>query len=53
MNINFREVIANTYSLKINELIQSSQTGVIFFNTTPVKKKIVLELNNCFVFHQT
>ena len=26
------------YSLKINELNQSSQAGVIFFNSTPAKK---------------
>ena len=39
------------YSHKINELIQSSQAGDFFFNSTSAKKNTVRV--NRFLFHQT
>ena len=41
------------YSLKINELNQSSQAGVTFFSTQLLLKIPIFELNYCFEFHQT
>ena len=40
------------YSLKINELIQSSYVGAYFFNSTALKIP-VLQINIPFVFHRT
>ena len=42
-----------SYSLKINELNQSSQAGVFFFSTQLLLKIPIFELNYCFVFHRT
>ena len=55
-NINY-ETLLNTknimYSLKINELIQSFQTGGYFFQLNSCWKIPVFELNISFVFHRT
>ena len=41
------------YCLKINELIESSPTGVNFFATQVLLRIPLFELNNRFVFHRT
>ena len=41
------------YSLKIDELIQSSQAGIFFFSTQFLLKMLAFELNNGFVFYGT
>ena len=47
------DVSFGLYSLKINDLNQSSQAGVIFFSTQLLLKIPISELNYCFVFHRT
>ena len=49
----FSLIIHARESSKINELIQSSQTGIYFFPPQPLVKIPVFELNNRFAFHRT
>ena len=48
-----KNILINVISLKINELIQSSQAGVYFFSIQLLLKEPVVELNDRFVFHRT
>ena len=42
-----------TYSLKINELIQSSQAGVSFFRSTAAKSSMMWPSQNFLLYNGT